>query len=525
LYQEAENRLSALLSTGNPAALGGGSTGLEKESLRVGPDGGIAQTAHPAALGSALTHPWITTDYSEALLEFITPPFTELPGALAFLRRLQHYVYSKLDKELLWSASMPCVVEGESFIPLARYGSSNAGTMKTVYRRGLGYRYGRVMQVIAGAHYNYSFPERLWPVYRELLADSQPLQDFVSECYFHTIRNLQRYGWLVPYLFGSSPAICKTFLCGIPTELEDFNENTYYAPYATSLRMCDIGYQNSQEGEAGFKACYDNLPAYIESLTRAIETPCPRYQEIGVKVDGKYRQLNANILQIENEYYSSVRPKQVPEFNEKPTHALQRRGVRYIELRSLDIDMFHPLGISEPQCHFLETFMTFCLFQDSPGISVSERREIDYNLDAVCYRGRKPGLELHRNGRQVSLSDWAGELLGAMQGFAEALDAQQPGNAHVAALHQQQAAVEDPDLTPSARILAGMRKHDEGHFHFAQRMSRQHHDYFMNLPPDPEGFALIDAAVQKSIADQQAMEAADNKSFDKFLADYFAQPV
>jgi glutamate--cysteine ligase len=523
LYREAENRLSALLATGNPAALSGGSTGLEKESLRVGPDGSIAQTAHPASLGSALTHPWITTDYSEALLEFITPPFTELSQALAFLQRLQHYVYSKLDNELLWSASMPCVVEGESFIPLARYGSSNAGTMKTVYRRGLGYRYGRIMQVIAGGHYNYSFPESFWPVYRDLLGDRQPLQDFISGRYFHMIRNLQRHGWLVPYLFGSSPAICKSFLCGIPTELEDFNENTYYAPWATSLRMCDIGYQNSQEGEAGFKASYDNLPAYIKSLTRAIETPCPRYREIGVKVDGTYRQLNANILQIENEYYSSVRPKQVPEFNEKPTHALHRRGVRYVELRSLDINMFHPLGISESQCHFLETLMAFCLFQDSPCISDSERREIDYNLDAVCYRGRKPGLELQRNGRQVSLSGWAGELLDAMQGFAGALDAQQPGNAHIGALQEQQAAVRDPDLTPSARILAGMREHNEGHFHFAQRMSRQHQEYFMNLPPDPQGFAMIDAAVKESIAAQQAMEAADNQGFDEFLADYFAQ--
>ena len=287
--------------------------------------------------------------------------------------------------------------------------------------------------------------------------------------------------------------------------------------------MCDIGYQNSQEDEVGFKACYDNLPAYIESLTRAIETPCARYEEIGLKVDGKYRQLNANILQIENEYYSSVRPKQVPEFNEKPTHALHRRGVRYVELRSLDIDMFHPLGIDESICRFLETLMAFCLFQDSPGISESERREIDYNLDAVCYRGRKPGLELQRNGKPVSLCGWAGELLDVMQGFAGALDARQPGHAHGDALRVQQAAVRDPDLTPSARILAGMRSHNEGHFHFAQRMSRRHQEYFMNLPPDPEGFAMIDDAVEKSIAARHAIEAADNQSFDEFLADYFAQ--
>ena len=242
-------------------------------------------------------------------------------------------------------------------------------------------------------------------------------------------------------------------------------------------------------------------------------------------MNGSYRQLNTNILQIENEYYSSVRPKQVPEFNEKPTHALRRRGVRYVELRSLDINMFDPLGISETQCRFLETFMAFCLFMDSPAISDSERREIDSNLDAVCYRGRKPGLELQRDGLPVTLSCWAGELLDAMQGFAGVLDDGLPGNDHATALQEQRAAVRDPGLTHSARVIAGMRSQNEGHFRFAQRMSRQHQEYFMNLPPDPEGFAIIDAAVDKSIADQHAMEASDNRTFDEFLADYLAQSL
>ena len=494
----AEQGLSALLNGGRPQALQGGLIGLEKESLRVGPDGSIAQTPHPAALGSALTHPWITTDYSEALLEFITPPLGSAADALAFLRELEHFVYAKLDKELLWSASMPCVVEGESSIPLARYGSSNAGLMKTVYRRGLGYRYGRVMQVIAGAHFNYSFPDSLWPLYQDLEKDSRPQQEFISDAYLHLIRNLQRFGWLIPYLFGSSPAICKSFMCGRPTKLEELYGNSYYAPYATSLRMCDIGYQNTHESEAGFKANYDNLDSYIDSLARAIGTPYPPYQKIGVKVDGQYRQLNANILQIENEYYSSIRPKQVPEFNEKPTLALKRRGVRYVELRSLDINIFDPHGISETQCRFLEALMAFCLFQESPVISDLERREIDFNLDAVCYRGREPGLRLQRNGESLTLKSWAEELLEALSGFAESLDAGRSDTACQDALQEQREAVRDPEQTPSARMLADMRAHGEGYFHFAKRMSEQHHAYFMGLPQDRKSFAAIEAAVVRS---------------------------
>jgi glutamate--cysteine ligase len=523
LYSSAHKRLSALLNSGQQSLLQGGLVGLEKESMRVGPDGSIAQTPHPAVLGSALTHPWITTDYSEALLEFITPPLGGPEEAVAFLRDLQHFVYKKLDKELLWSASMPCVVEGESSIPIAQYGTSNAGIMKTVYRRGLGYRYGRVMQVIAGAHYNYSFPESFWPLYQQLENDEQPLQDFISDRYFHLIRNLQHYGWLVPFLFGSSPAVCKSFMCGKPTTLEVFNDHSYYGKYATSLRMCDIGYQNTHENEVGFKASYDSLDSYVTSLTKAIETSCPRYEEMGVKVDGEYRQLNSNMLQIENEYYSSVRPKQVPGFDEKPTIALLRRGVRYVELRSPDINIFDPQGISESQCRFLETLMAFCLMQDSPAISEQGRKEIDFNLNAVCYRGREPGLELQREGKSIALTSWAAELCDAMAGFADVLDENRAGTTYKLALQEQVEAVRDPDRTLSARVLDNMRTQGEGYFDFAQRMSKQHQQYFLDLPDSKEDTDTFNETVEKSLADQHAMEEADAISFDEYLENYFAQ--
>ncbi|MGB5717232.1 MAG: glutamate--cysteine ligase [Gammaproteobacteria bacterium] len=525
MYSLAKQRLTALVGNGRATLLKSGLTGLEKESLRVAADGGIAQTPHPVALGSALTHPWITTDYSEALLEFITPPLETAAAALDHLRDLQHFVYLQLDGELLWSSSMPCVVAGGASIPIARYGASNGGLMKTVYRRGLGYRYGRVMQVIAGVHYNYSFSTDFWLAYQQLEGDTQPLQAFISEQYFALVRNLQRFGWLIPYLFGTSPAVCKSFLAGKQTTLQEFNENTYYSPHATSLRMCDIGYQNSLENEVGFKANYDGLDAYVESLTRAIETPSPRFEKIGVKVDGIYRQLNSNMLQIENEYYSSVRPKQVPEINEKPSLALQRRGVRYVELRSLDINVFDPRGISETQCRFIETFMAFCQLQDSPVISDLERKEIDYNLDAVAYRGREPGLMLQHNGGTLPLQHWAGKLCAAMQPFAAVLDENENGTPYQQALQDQQAAVADPGKTLSAQVLAAMRKHGEGYFHFAKRMSKQHQRYFLALEEDAAQFKVFSETVRQSLQQQSTMEAANHESFDDYLKNYFAQTL
>ncbi|MCK5365310.1 MAG: glutamate--cysteine ligase, partial [Gammaproteobacteria bacterium] len=163
-YRIAEERLQELLE-GNPDIFTRGSLiGIEKESLRVTGDGDIVQTPHPPALGSALTHRYITTDFSEALLEFITPPYVDMGDAMICMNDIHRFVYANLDDdELLWAASMPCKVAGDASVPLAEYGSSNVGTMKNVYRRGLSHRYGRLMQAIAGVHFNYSFPQELWP--------------------------------------------------------------------------------------------------------------------------------------------------------------------------------------------------------------------------------------------------------------------------------------------------------------------------------------------------------------------------
>jgi glutamate--cysteine ligase len=319
--------------------------------------------------------------------------------------------------------------------------------------------------------------------------------------------------------------VCKSFLDGKPTKLAEYNDSSYYGPHATSLRMCDIGYQNTHEEEAGFKANYDSLDAYVDSLTAAISTNCPRYEKTGVKVDGEYRQLNTSILQIENEYYSSVRPKQVPEDNEMPTLALQRRGVRYVELRSLDINMFDPQGISETQCRFLETLMAFCLFQESPVISDQGRREIDSNLNAVCYRGREPGLVLQREGEAISLRQWAGEICAAMSDFASVLDEDEPDTAYQQALLEQVEAVNDPDKTPAARILAEMHENNEGYFDFARQMSLQHQQYFLEQQHTEEQFRAFTATARQSLIDQKSVEDADDISFDEFLKRYFAQTL
>ncbi|WP_455208826.1 glutamate--cysteine ligase [Kaarinaea lacus] len=525
MYQKLEQRLSVLQNVNIKNLLEDSKIGLEKECLRVTREGKIANTPHPPSLGSALTNPYITTDYSEALLELITPPFTSIPHALNFLRDTQKFVYTQLQDEILWCTSMPCVLAGEESIPIAQYGSSNAGMMKTVYRRGLGHRYGKMMQVIAGIHYNYSLPRSFWSEYQHLEKDNQTQQDFISESYFKLIRNLQRFGWLVPYLFGASPAVCRSFMDGIEKILEPFDEYTFHHPYATSLRLSDIGYQNYKEGKSGIKASYDNLSSYIKCLRHAIETPSPEYSKYGVNTASGYQQLNANLLQIENEYYSTIRPKQITDTYEKPTTALANRGVEYIELRSLDVNVFEPLGISESQMYFLEAFLIFCLLHDSPTISTDERKEIDHNQSSTAHHGRQPGLKLLRNGKPVLLCTWATELFNTMVDVCKLLDNNQATAPYTTALKTYYAMVEDPDLTPSARILEQMRENDEAFFPFSMRHAEQHAQYFKSLPISDEQVRLFHQVAKESITKQQQMEASDTLAFDEFLANYFAETL
>ena len=499
-------------------ALTGRKLGLEKESLRVTPNGHLATSGHPRALGSALTHPWITTDYSEALIELVTPPMSESWEVLQFLVEVHQFVYEHIGEEMLWATSMPCSVSRDEDVPIARYGSSNVGTMKHVYRRGLGYRYGRTMQAIAGVHFNFSVGDRFW---LELLGESAcASRDEISAHYFALLRNFRRYGWLVLYLFGASPAVCRQFVGDGDTGLEEF-ESTLFGQYATTLRMSDVGYKNKVQSR--LEISVNSIGEYIDGLARATSTPYEPYERIGVVVDGEYRQLNANVLQIENEYYSLIRPKRVARSGEKPSHALERGGVEYVEVRATDVSPFDPAGINQAQLRFLEMLLVFCLLRDDRPIDDDEQRCIDYNQRAVARTGRDPQLRLRRPSGEVPLRDWGLELAEQMWPVARLFDGD-AGHCYQQALEQQIAAIRDPDLTPSARVLQEMRDNGEGFFEFALRMSAGYREYFDSLVGINEKRRLqLQALVTQSLQRQQEIEAGDTLPFDEFLARYFAQ--
>lgn len=522
MYSRIQSRLNKLISTQQAHTLQGGLKGIEKESLRVTPGGNIAQTPHPKGLGSALTNPYITTDYSEALLEFITPPFKDTKDTVSFMEDLHTFTYQHLNDELLWGASMPCITEGELSIPIAEYGSSNIGKMKHLYRVGLWHRYGRKMQAIAGIHFNYSLPESFWPIYQQQEEDTQPLNKFISQSYFDMTRNLHRYGWVVLYLFGASPAICKSFLDGKTDQFKTFDDCTLYQPYGTSLRMSDIGYKN--DSQSNINISYNALDKYVDRLNKATQTTYPAYQKMGLKDDaGQYKQLNSNILQIENEYYSNVRPKQIAESGERPSIALKKRGVRYVELRSVDLGVYDHAGTSEEQLRFLEAFMIFCLLTDSPELTSECKRCVDKNLTNVATHGRSPGFMLLRKDGEVDLTSWGMEICNEMGALCEILDIGNLDKPYSKALQAQKDKFNQVELTPSARIINSMNEQKLPFFDFSMQQSKKHQAFFKDRTLAGHQAALFEKASHSSTEEQIQIEQSDNIPFDDFLTQYLSQ--
>lgn len=558
-HRSLDSRLAWLSGGDNASLLRRGLRGLEKESLRVDRRGYLAHTRHPSGLGSALTHPYLTTDYAEALPELVTPPYRSNWETLQFLCDLHIFVAKHLEDELLWAQSMPCRIPSGDNVPIAVYGSSNLGKLRSVYRRGLGFRYGRAMQTISGVHFNYSAPLQFWRLYYERERSAQglgarsaqglrerseqgsrertaeglhersaqnsrersylSLKDFISGQYMGAIRNYRRLAWLLIYLFGASPAFCKSFPTAPSRYLREHDADTWFAPFGTSLRMSDIGYRNRSQSE--LQISMNSLDDYLAGMVAAVTTANPRYEAIGVRVDGEYRQLNANTLQMEAEYYSPIRPKPPADNPHRPTVALRENGVNYLEVRTLDLNMMDPLGVNAQQLRFVEALLLYCLLNDSPPIDSAEQAEIDERDLLVAREGRRPGLELPRAGRRVALTRWAGEALAGIRDVAALLDDDDSGYAE--AVDAQREAAAKPELTPSARILHHLRSEGASFFELALETSRQQHRYFAELRLPAEKEAWLEELARESIARQTRLEAESGPPFADYLRDQFAQ--
>ncbi len=496
------SNLQARAADLSPQRLKGIRRGIEKESLRATPEGSLAMTPHPQALGAALTHPHITTDYSEAQLELITGVNATPENCLEELLQIHQFTYRALGDEMLWVSSMPCNLPTDENIPIGRYGSSNVGRAKSVYRMGLAHRYGRRMQTISGIHYNWSMP------------------DLSSEQYFALIRNFRRHAFLLLYLFGASPAVCSCFVTGRQHQLQPLGSSSFHMPHGTSLRMGRLGYQS--DAQASLAVSYNSLEGYAASLQEALTRPYPAYEAVGiVNPGGEYNQLATSLLQIENEFYGTIRPKRVIRPGERPLHALRERGVEYVEVRLLDLNPFVPIGISAQTIRFLDTFLLYCLLSDSPPDTPQEIAALGRNQHKTAAFGREPGLMLERGETQVPLTQWGAELMESFAPMAAALDAAHQTSDYSDALRAAQALIDSPELLPSARVLAVMEKDFGNSFvAFTRAQSLQAKAKLLALPFSAGQQAKFAALSQQSVQDQKAIEAADTMPFEAYRQQY-----
>ena len=489
----------------SPTRLLGMRCGVEKESLRAQPSGALALTPHPLALGSALTHPCITTDFSESQVELVTGVHESVKAALDELTEIHQFTYRSMQAvgdEMLWVSSMPCGLPTDETIPVARFGSSNVGRAKSVYRLGLSHRYGRRMQTISGIHYNWSLP------------------GVTSEQYFAQIRNFRREAFLLLYLFGASPAVCSTFLAGRQHELQPLSESTMYMPHGTSLRMGRLGYQS--DAQASLAVSYNSLEGYAASLQDALTRPYPAYEKVGIQnPGGDYNQLATYLLQIENEFYGTIRPKRVIFPGERPLHALRERGVEYIEVRLMDLDPFEPVGITTQTMRFLDVFLLHCLTSASPPDSPEEIAAVARNQHRTAARGREPGLLLERDGKEVLLTKWGADIVARCAPIAAALDAAHGSRDYSAALAAASTGLNDASTLPSARVLAAMAKdHDNSFVKFVRAQSEKTKAHLQALPFSSDQQARFEKLSQQSMADQGKIEALDSMPFERYREQY-----
>ena len=521
------SRLPDRLGRLNPSMLRGLQRGIEKEGLRVRPDGTLAMTPHPSGLGSALMHPAITTDFSESQLELITGVHDDIDACLRQLTQIHQIALREIRDEVMWCTSMPCFLPPDDDIPIAQYGSSNVGRAKTIYRTGLKHRYGSRMQTISGLHYNFSLPASAWPVLQAADGHGGDATDFRNESYFALIRNFRRHSWLLLYLFGASPVVCESFVAGTNHRLQPLDDSTMYLPHATSLRMGPLGYQSDAQATLGVS--YNCLRSYADSLREALTTPYPPYEAIGLRDGDRYRQLSTTLLQIENEFYGTIRPKQPIRRGERPLRAMAQRGVEYVEARLMDLDPFNPIGIGAGTIRFLDVFLLHCLLQDSPDDSPQTIAILSRNRHAVAQRGREPGLTLERDdGETVSLAEWGRQLLQECEPIAAALDAAHPqaegAYGRMLVLAQQRLA--DPSATPSARVLAEVQQSAKcSCVGFALEKSLQHRQALMQAPLPASITAEYARMAAESVAAQREAEAGDTLSFEDYRQQYLSQPL
>ena len=490
--------------------------GFEKESLRV-INSSISQHPHPESLGSALCNDYITTDFSEAQLELVTPPLNNKIKGLNFLEDIHHFVSCNIEDEILWPFSMPTVINKDKDIPIADYGPSNLGVFKQIYRNGLSHRYGRMMQAISGVHYNYSVPDSIWQssLFKNMDVDSKRVR---SAAYFNMLRNIYRINWLILYLFGASPTITRNFLTEDNHSFKQLDKQTLFLPYATSLRMSNFGYQNTRRKK--LEVSINSIAEYISGLRKATNTAHSEFAKIQKKNTNFQAQINENILQIDDEYYAVARAKSKIISDQRTTSKLNQGGVDFIELRSLDLNPFSRIGIDKETTLFLEVLLAYCFIKQGQYFTDDEITSINHNDALVATKGREPMLKLLKDGETISLKDWGNQIIENLLPIAAVLDSNK--NQYTEAVDQMREKINDSNQTLSGRLLDKIYNNNMSFIELGENIGKANKMHYLNLnQSENASWDLLEKETIDSHTQQKKLENNDGESFEAFVENYF----
>ena len=403
-----------------------GSFGIEWESLRAKDDGKLSLTPHPAVFGDKLTNPLITTDFSESQIEIITPTFDTIDDAFENFSLLSDMVNASLPQdEYLWFQSIPCILPYWDQIPIAQYSEEGESSQK--YREDLARRYGVKKQMISGVHFNFSFSEKFLKKLYSLENDDLSFKDFKDDIYLKIARNYLRYCWLIIYLTGCSIGSHKTFSndCIHLMDAKD-DYGSYYSTRGPSFRNASCGYKNLKD----LYPSYNSVNEFVGDINSFID--------------------NGDLSEAK-ELYTQIRLK--PKNPKDLLNSLKDGGIEYIEIRTLDINPFYQCGIVNRDMKFLHLFLIYMLVKDeSDYLAWQNEAKINEERTAEC--GYVDSMRLLRDGCEVTLKDWAHEIINEMYDMCDEL-----GIDGFDTLNLMMNRVLNPDFTYGKMLLSLIEQH------------------------------------------------------------------
>ena len=438
-----------------------GHFGIERESLRINSDGSLALTPHPVGFGDKMSHPYITTDFSESQVEMITPTFDTLEETYNFLEVLYDLVVTEIQDELLWPQSMPCPLKVDQEIPIAMFNSNEAGQKAMDYRASLLDKYGGKRQLICGIHYNFSFSDSLLKVLYEHDQSKQSFQLFKDSIYLKVVRNYIRYRWLLIYFLGASPVVDSSYCSECQLSSSEVAPNSYSHSGAISFRNSLCGYQNKQ-------------PIYVD------------YSTVKTYVSSLHHQIEAGVIESAKEFYSPIRLK-----SRRPEQLLESLvddGIEYLEIRSIDLNPFAKLGISLEDLHFIQLFVLFLLNQEENQMDNWQQEALE-NEKRVAVSGLGEQVKLKWNGELISLERWGLEILDQMAQLNDLFNLQKEE-----LIEKKRRELFNQDLTLSGRLVNQIQSSNYLTTHLA--LARQYKEQVYGNPYQMKGYESLELSTQ-----------------------------